>query len=360
MAFKTGTFDKSKISPIWRKFAPAHAKGSLVDVDLEDLWNRGKRLILLDVDHTLLPWGHEEFPENVLKWVEQAKSRGFDLCVLSNTRKKERLARLTTKLGIETVQGRFKPSPAMFRLALIKFKKQPSEAIMIGDQLFTDVLGANRSGIEAIWVGKMNGPEFAGTKVSRLAERLLRSTLYRALISPVDEPDTDGGTFWERPIVRQLVKFCIVGVSSFAVDFALRWVMMFMIPWKGDLLSRSVGLWLHDRLPGFFTIQSDASDAAFPLIVAIAAAFAILNSFIWNRRWTFQIRGKEERLAQLRRFYLISVVGLVINTLVSRAFYAIIPGHPKRSLAVATVLAAVIVAVWNFAGQRLYAFKPRS
>ena len=52
---------------------------------------------------------------------------------------------------------------------------------MVGAQLFTDVLGANRTGIDAIWVKPIAYKEFAGTKISRLGERLVRNRLYRAM-----------------------------------------------------------------------------------------------------------------------------------------------------------------------------------
>lgn len=362
--WQTGQFDRSRIAGVWHPFVPAHAVNSLLDVDLDDLWAKGKRLILLDVDHTIIKWGEEEFPEGVVDWVKRAKAKGFDLCILSNTRRRERLNRLAAKLEIETVQGKFKPSPAMFRLAMIKFKKTADESIMIGDQIFTDILGANRSGIEAIWVRKMEGREFAGTRISRLAERLLRSTLYRALITPIDEPDEPRAVqekkpIWQRAIFRQFLKFCIVGASSFIVDFGVRWLLMFVVPWHNELMSQALGRWLNETAPRLFPYDKDISDAAVPIITIIAASIAILNSFIWNRAWTFEIKGKEERMAQLRRFYAVAIIGLVLNTAVTRAFYTIIPGHPKRSLAIATMIAAAVVAVWNFTGQRLYAFRSK-
>ncbi|HMS53867.1 MAG TPA: YqeG family HAD IIIA-type phosphatase, partial [Fimbriimonadaceae bacterium] len=343
--FRVGEFDRSRVPSVFRSLTPAHAVESLLQIDLKGLYDRGKRLILLDVDHTIIKWGQEEFPPGIAEWVEEARSLGFNLCILSNTRKKARLARLSAKLGVETVNGKFKPSRVMFRLAMIKFQAKPDETIMIGDQIFTDILGANRSGIEAIWVRKMDGPEFAGTKISRLGELLLRSALYRALVTPVDEsadaPEVERSKpLTERTIFRQFLRFCVVGASSFIVDFGVRWLLMFVVPWQGDLLSRALGRWFNDLSPSLFAIQRDASDAAVPVITVIAATLAIMNSFIWNRMWTFEIKGREERMAQLRRFYLVSIVGLLLNTIVTKMFYSIIPGHPKRSLAVATMIAA--------------------
>jgi HAD superfamily phosphatase (TIGR01668 family) len=360
--FRTGTFDRKRISSVLHPFVPARAEASLLAVDLDELWEEGKRLILLDVDHTLVHWRSEEFPEGVEEWVSRAKAKGFDLCILSNTRNPERLARLAAKLQVETVRDRFKPSPAMFRLAMIKFKRKAEECIMIGDQIFTDVLGANRCGIDAIWVQKFEGEEFAGTKISRLGERLLRSTLYKALVTPVDEPaDSEDVEETkppaERTLIRQIIKFGIVGGTSFVIDTGLSLIFLRLLPWNGMLLSEALGSWLQTTFPAVFSYAKDASTAAIPVLGGTASFIAMFNSFVWNRSWTFRVKGKHERLSQLRRFYTISILGAVWNTLITSALANVIPGHPTRSLIVAKVVAAGIVAVWNFLGQRLYAFR---
>ena len=362
--FRTGSFDRERISSVFHPFLPAHAVGSLLEVDLEGLWNQGKRLILLDVDHTIVKWREEEFPQGVEDWVRRAKQRGFDLCILSNTRNPERLARLAARLDVETVRDKFKPSPAMFRLAMIKFKRKPDECLMIGDQIFTDILGANRCGIDAIWVQKMEGREFAGTKISRLGERLLRSTLYKALVTPVDEQTRDtfeeGKPAGDRKLVRQIIKFGIVGGTSFIIDFGLSFLFLRILSWDGKLISESLGAWLQTSLPAMFSYAKDAPTAAVPILGGLASFIAMFNSFIWNRNWTFRVKGRAERLAQLRRFYAVSILGALWNTLITSALTNIIPGHPNQSLLVAKVIAAGIVAIWNFLGQRYYAFRVKS
>jgi hypothetical protein len=356
-AFRTGNFDKKKLRPALHPFVPASAAERLADVDLAALWAQGKRLILLDVDHTIVQWHSEVIDDSIRSWVGEARRQGFDLCILSNTHRPERLERLAAQLGIEAVRGKRKPSRAMFRLALIKFGRRAEEAVMIGDQIFTDVWGANRSGIDAIWVRKKEGREFGGTKVSRFGERLLRGPLYRALIAPIDQAEPAGPVpLWERPIVKQFIKFCIVGGTSFFIDTALRMLLMYFVPGTGgQLLSDQVGA----QLRSVFTFAETPRDAFFPVAATIAASVAILNSFVWNRMWTFQIRGREERMRQLRRFVLISVMGLGINVLVSTFFHHILGGPEKLVTLTSTVIAAVVVAVWNFTGQRLYAFRAK-
>src|SRR5579862_8150846 len=286
MTWRSGDFDSSRVPEVFHRFMPAHAADSLQAIDLRRLWDGGKRLILLDVDHTIVKWKAEEFSAEILKWLESAKQMGFDLCIISNTRRPQRLGRLSEKLQIETVRGRFKPSRAMFRLALIKFNRKPEEAVMVGDQLVTDIFGANRAGINAIWVRKMEGKEFAGTKVNRLMERILTSFIYKGLVAPIDEAGVPGEAISDLPIIHQLVRFCVVGGSSFVIDFGIRWVLTFHVPWDGQLLSVVFGKWLQETWPFFARRFASPQNAAVPFFVTISASLAIINSFIWNRIWT--------------------------------------------------------------------------
>lgn len=360
--WRSGRFDRDRVSHVFHSFVPAHAANSLCDVSLDQLWARGKRLILVDVDHTLVKWRSEEFAPPILEWIERAKAMGFGICIISNTRRVARLYRLAERLGIDTVRGRFKPSRAMFRLALIKFKCKADEAVMIGDQLMTDILGANRAGIEAIWVRKMEGREFGPTKINRFMERVLQSLIYKGLVSPIDEadsPSADAEPIWRRPIARQLVKFGVVGSTGFVIDFGIRWYLTFHAPWHGRLLSDVFGTWLRANFAFFHERFHTPQQATLPFFVIVSAGLAIVNNFIWNRLWTFEIRSRAERLAQFRRFVLVSVIGLALNNVISSSLNAIIPGHAQRSLAVATIIATFVVAIWNFTGYRLYAFRSR-
>jgi uncharacterized protein len=365
MNWRTGEFDRSLVPEIFHRFVPAHAVNTLVDIDLKKLWDGGKRLIMLDVDHTIVKWKAEEFAEPVLQWIAEAKKLGFDLCIISNTRRPARLGRLSKILEIETVKGKFKPSAEMFHLALAKFNRKPEEAVMIGDQMMTDILGANRAGINAIWVKKMDGKEFVGTKVNRFVERILRSVIYKALITPVDEEADPAAVeqtkpVAERTLVKQIIRFCIVGGTSFIIDVGLTFFFMRGITIHGTALSIVLGDWLRATAPGLFSFSKDAAGASAPILGGCASLVAMYNSFVWNRAWTFEQKGSAEKLAHLRRFYAVSITGAVWNTIIFSAFVNIIPGHVNRSIAIAKVIAAFIVAIWNFLGQRYYAFRSTS
>lgn len=372
--FKTGHFDRDQLSPFLRRFCPSRAVNSILDVQPADLVEGGKKLVLLDVDNTLLVWRSEDIPESTILWIEAMKAAGLRLCILSNTRNPGRLDRLAKTMDIPYYLGKFKPSKEMYERALKEFEVEAEHAIMIGDQVFTDVLGANRTGIDAIWVKQMAPIDFVGTKVSRFGERIIRRPLYRAmkpedapLAEDVDEDLPVGGTaafaMLSHPTVRQFIKFCIIGGTSMVVDMGLFYIFMYVAKSGDRLVSDIFGQWLLDSAPGVFSglAMKDGNLlpqlAAVPFFKAISACVAIVNSFLWNRSWTFRIKGREHRSVQLRKFFVIALIGMLLNTLITTGLGNIIPGHPKRSLFVGQLVATVFVAFWNFFGQKLWTFR---
>jgi len=360
--WRSGKFDRGQIHGVFHPFTPAHALDALEEVDLEQLKADGKKLILLDVDNTLVEWKQENFQPDVLEWLERAKSLGFNLCILSNTRRVERLMRITKTLGIETVRGRFKPSRAMYRLALIKFQCKASEAVMIGDQMMTDILGANRAGIDAIWVRQIGHKEFGGTKFNRFIERLLTSAIYAALVTPLDEqpgtPEEEAAKpVREKTIVHQIIRFGMVGATAFVVDYIVRKILLDVVKFEGHPASESVGHWLRTDFPQIFQNAASDQKAAAPIAFGIASLIAMTVSFFLNRKWTFEVRGKEQRMKQARRFYAISIGGYFINLAISATVFNKLPSTLTGALLISSLCGAAVGAVWNFLGSRYYAFK---
>lgn len=360
-SFRSGRFSREAVLSPLRQLCPVEAYHTLWEIELEKLVQAGKKLVLIDIDNTLLPWRSEEFPPESLEWLQRGRALGLEFCILSNTRNTERLQRLSERMGVPFMQGKFKPSRMMYRAALDRFGVAPEQAVMVGDQLFTDVLGANRAGIEAIWVKPMTSREFVGTRVNRIAERLVASRLYRTLLAEEDDlPIVPKKGIFQRRIVRQFAKFCIVGGSSFLIDAGLHRILMFNLFVGGEPLSQVVGRWLLGLWTSGPVSETSAHDTAFALFKVVTASLAIFNSFVWNRMWTFSIRGKEEYGAQLSKFVVVSLIGLGLNTVISSGLNAAIKGDESRSWIIGTVVAAAIVAVWNFSGQRLWAFRKRT
>lgn len=172
--------DRSRLPRWMRRFCPDHHVPAVSAIDPNVLVDAGIEAVLLDLDNTLVAWRGSEVPNHTEEWVGACRRAGLCLCLVSNTRNLPRLMALSERLGIPFVRGRMKPAKDGFVRALALLNAVPERAVMVGDQLFTDVWGANRMGMRSIWVERVHPKEFFGTKISRMAERLLLRTLRRA------------------------------------------------------------------------------------------------------------------------------------------------------------------------------------
>ncbi len=160
-------------------FTPDEYVSSVYDIDLSKLWNNGKRLILTDLDNTLVPWNAPEAPQELTAWIKAAMDLGFDVCIVSNNGD-ERVETFAKRTGIVAVGAARKPRPAAFWRAMKMFDRSVPETVMVGDQLFTDIQGARRLGVYTILVLPINPQEWWGTRLVRLAERIVLLRLVRS------------------------------------------------------------------------------------------------------------------------------------------------------------------------------------
>lgn len=174
-------YDRTRAPQLLRPFCPHFRVSSIQEISPERLRRTGFEAILLDLDNTLLPWRDMQIPLSTKEWIARCRDVGLKLCLVSNSRFRKRVQALSTELGIPYAEGRLKPSVEGFLHALEIVGTLPERAVMIGDQLFTDVWGGNRVGLTTILVHPMHPREFLGTKISRLLERLIFLLLRRCL-----------------------------------------------------------------------------------------------------------------------------------------------------------------------------------
>lgn len=147
------------------------------DIDLDWLAAHGVRGILLDLDNTLTAWRSHDVPEAKRRWVERAKKR-FAVGILSNTMFGRRLRRLEEMLGVPGVgcwgPGR-KPGTGGLMRALGLIGVKPGEAVMVGDQIFTDIKAGKRAGTLTVLVEPIDpAHELFSTRITRWLEAGLR------------------------------------------------------------------------------------------------------------------------------------------------------------------------------------------
>lgn len=121
----------------------------LTDISPDFLQKQGIDLLLMDFDNTMLPYTTNEPTQELLSWMSRMKRGGITLCVVSNS-KKQRVPLFCQKYDIFCVTHAGKPGTRGIREALSRFSEKT--AAFVGDQIFTDVLGANRAKLPSIIV----------------------------------------------------------------------------------------------------------------------------------------------------------------------------------------------------------------
>jgi len=169
-------------------FRPNQYVVALEDIDLDALAEAGIKGLLIDRDKTLTAWRSREVSPAKRQWIERAKER-FSLCLVSNTVFVKGIRAVAEDLGISVVCGwglGRKPLPGAIRAALREMNVEPREAAIIGDQLFTDILGGNLLGLYTILVKPVPGKEFPGTCLTRILERMVAG---RLRLAPDSRPE---------------------------------------------------------------------------------------------------------------------------------------------------------------------------
>ena len=155
-------------------FRPDRMIDSVTEIPPEEFKIRGIRGLIVDLDNTLVLWQKEEIADEIMAWLQSLLKLDIKMCVLSNSILGKRSVRIAERLGISNVSKARKPARSGFLRAMEAMGTRPEETAIVGDQMFTDILGGNRAGIYTIMVKRMHHKEFIYTKyVSRPPERLL-------------------------------------------------------------------------------------------------------------------------------------------------------------------------------------------
>lgn len=144
---------------------------SLHDLEHETLKELGIKGIIFDLDNTIIPWDRQDMSLEMVERLNDLLSEGFKICLLSNNMGK-RVKSIANIFGIPFVSRAYKPAKSGFRNAVTAMELSSDQVAVIGDQLFTDILGGNRVGLVTIWVRPLSAQEFIGTKITRQLEKL--------------------------------------------------------------------------------------------------------------------------------------------------------------------------------------------
>ena len=128
---------------------PTVALRHVTDITVELLKKLGTDAILLDVDNTLAPPTSKIPYKGVQEWINTVKAAGIHIVICSNNYKK-RILPFAQSVGLDCVAMSMKPFPCGFNRAKRKLREKPQSVLVVGDQIYTDVLGANLAGMKSV------------------------------------------------------------------------------------------------------------------------------------------------------------------------------------------------------------------
>lgn len=153
------------------KLMPDEFVESIHHIDIESLLARNIRAVITDLDNTLVEWDRPLATPEVEAWLLRLREAGIQVTVVSNNNR-DRVDRFCTPLGIRFIWAARKPTRQAFLRAVREMNVKIEETVVIGDQLFTDVLGGNRLGFHTILVVPVARTDGFFTRINRQMERV--------------------------------------------------------------------------------------------------------------------------------------------------------------------------------------------
>ena len=154
------------------KLHPRLYVNAVRDIDINRLKEAGITAFLCDIDNTLAVTESAVASDEISAWVRAAREAGFGVCLVSNNNEK-RVSKFAESLDVPYVSRAMKPLLGGYRKAAKILGIKLENACMIGDQIFTDIWGANRIGAYSILVNKISEKESILSSCKRPIEKLI-------------------------------------------------------------------------------------------------------------------------------------------------------------------------------------------
>ena len=138
---------------------PSVICASVTDLTVSILKERGIKLLMLDFDNTIVPYTTNIPTERMAAWLAEMKQSDVQLCVVSNSHK-ERVKEFCARYDIDCITHAKKPFSKGIRACMDRYGMLPADCALAGDQIYTDVLGANGCGVRSVLVKAIDNHNF--------------------------------------------------------------------------------------------------------------------------------------------------------------------------------------------------------
>lgn len=159
---------------------------SVYEITPDKLKQLGIKGMITDLDNTLVEWDRPDATEELSEWLAEMKEAGIRIIIASNN-SEERVKHFANPLNIEYIHRAKKPLGKAYYSALVRLGLRPNEVVMVGDQLLTDVFGANRMKLYTILVRPVAESDGWVTRFNRFVERRVFNNLKRKGIKTWEE-----------------------------------------------------------------------------------------------------------------------------------------------------------------------------
>ncbi len=153
------------------KLMPNQYAESIFSIDIDELLKHQIRAIITDLDNTLVEWDRPQATPEVQMWFNRLREAGIQVTVISNN-SHARVHSFCDPLGVTFIASARKPTGQAFMRAIKAMNVSVEETVVIGDQLFTDVLGGNLLGFHTILVVPVASSDGFWTRFNRQMERV--------------------------------------------------------------------------------------------------------------------------------------------------------------------------------------------
>ncbi len=162
---------------MFEKFYPDYYFKSVYELTPDFFKKISARGVIFDIDNTLVPYKTRRPDKAVVAYLESLTKSGIKVAFVSNN-KKERVEEFSRDTGIIFFYKSGKPSRRFVRKAMSKMELEKEFTVMVGDQLLTDILGANRAGVKSVLVDRISDNESAFIKFKRMLEIPFRRKIF--------------------------------------------------------------------------------------------------------------------------------------------------------------------------------------
>ena len=151
---------------------PKEYLNSVKDISIDFLNKHNIKGLILDVDNTLISL-NRKMPEGVSSWAKEMKNNGIKICILSNSNKMNKVEAVAKIIEVPYIFFGKKPLKSGFLRAKEILKLNNENIAVVGDQIFTDVIGANRCNMFSILVKPIEEKDYLLTKIKRPLEKFI-------------------------------------------------------------------------------------------------------------------------------------------------------------------------------------------